>query len=85
MIQIDHLLMLGPHQSEEDEKDEEEVVALLLALHPHCQLKKFTRKSQSLVHNALLFFQYNQKKVSVIYVGKEIGFTGISRIWPGLR
>ena len=33
--------MLGPHQSEEDEEDEEEVVALLLALHPHCQLKKY--------------------------------------------
>ena len=45
MIQIDHLLMLGPHQSEEDEKDEEEVVALFLALHPHGQLKEFTYKS----------------------------------------
>ena len=37
--------MLGPHQSEEDEKDEEEVVALFLALHPHGQLKEFTYKS----------------------------------------
>ena len=77
--------MLGPHQSEEDEKDEEEVVALLLALHPHCQLKKFTR-IQIIVSCAQCapVFLYNQKKASVIY-GEEIGFTGISRLWPGLR
>ena len=77
--------MLGPHQSEEDEKDEEEVVALLLALHPHCQLKKFAR-IQIIVFCAQCapVFLYNQKKVSVIY-GEEIGPTGISRLWPGLR
>ena len=55
--------MLGPHQSEEDEKDEEEVVALLLALHPHCQLKKYN--SVLCTMRSSLFF-YNQKKVSVI-------------------
>ena len=76
--------MLGPHQSEEDEEDEEEVVALLLALHPHCQLNKFIRK-QIIVFCAQCapVFLYN-KKVTVIY-GEEIGFTGISRLWPGLR
>ena len=91
MIQTNHLLMLGPHQSEEDEKDEEEVVALLLALHPHCQLKKYNsvlctmRSCFSNIIKRKRVLSKARKLVLPEYPDYDPVFDSLCRNWPDLR